>query len=227
MNMSESLLFVCPHPECERAFDEEYKLDQHMDSTGHGASGSKSFTEHARAKKMLVNIGCVLCILWTWTDFTAVLITTLIFYYTIVFHQKRVPKSKKKAKKAAEEAAKKAAVEEAAKVSMWDLSRWSTTKTSSAKRGYYSDSDAKLIATYWKNKRYIDPHTYRIVLESGRVWYPLRRDSKKSQCARCSRSAKHRCHYCDRIFCDWHASSRGPRKYRCGWCRSRQDDGIE
>ena len=35
MNMSESLLFVCPHPECERAFDEEYKLDQHMDDKDH------------------------------------------------------------------------------------------------------------------------------------------------------------------------------------------------
>ena len=34
--MDQDLTYACPHPDCDSAFDEEYKLDQHMDSTGHG-----------------------------------------------------------------------------------------------------------------------------------------------------------------------------------------------
>ena len=34
--MDQDLTYECPHPDCDRAFDEEYKLDQHLDSTGHG-----------------------------------------------------------------------------------------------------------------------------------------------------------------------------------------------
>ena len=29
------LLFQCPDPDCERGFDAEFKLNQHMDDTGH------------------------------------------------------------------------------------------------------------------------------------------------------------------------------------------------
>ena len=32
--MSE-LLFQCPDPECPKGFDAKFKLDQHMDDTGH------------------------------------------------------------------------------------------------------------------------------------------------------------------------------------------------
>jgi len=29
------LLFQCPVPDCEKGFDAKFKLDQHMDDTGH------------------------------------------------------------------------------------------------------------------------------------------------------------------------------------------------
>ena len=33
--MDQDLTYACPHPDCDRAFDEEYKLDQHRDDKDH------------------------------------------------------------------------------------------------------------------------------------------------------------------------------------------------